>query len=313
MSVSAPPTSRSHLPSALVPIAIAVAVLAALIVLPRLANSQSETAAKANGTTVAKGAALASSGSGVPIPPFPTRGAGPVSKNDIKSRVALQQPIEQLPPGGPQVFRVTELEMEPGARIFEHRQIGVGGHLVVRGTITIDDLDRNTSATYGTGQAYFEGMEPLHQAVNQGAAANRILMFDILPASRKFDGQQRFTSEGKHNEGEVRSGPYVQIPLTDLPEGPLMLRISEMAFGPKAKTETHARLGPTIFYVQEGTATIRKDWDNSSQTYGTNGYFYESGREPFILENKPARPATFVAVEILPASVGDGPSTVLAD
>jgi len=41
--------------------------------------------------------------------------------------------------------------------------------------------------------------------------------------------------------------------------------------------------------------------------------FYESGREPFILENKPARPATFVAVEILPASVGDGPSTVLAD
>ena len=75
----------------------------------------------------------------------------------------------------------------------------------------------------------------------------------------------------------------------------------------------HARLGPTIFYVQEGTATIRKDWDNSSQTYGTNGYFYESGREPFILENKPNRPATFVAVEILPASIGEGPSTVLFD
>ena len=138
-------------------------------------------------------------------------------------------------------------------------------------------------------------------------------MFDILPASRGFDGQQRFTSEGRHNEGEVRSGPYVQIPLRDLPDGPLMLRVTEMAFGPKAKTETHARLGPTIFFVQEGTATVRKDWDNSSATYGTNGYFYESGREPFILENKPARPATFVAVEILPASIGDGPSTVLAD
>jgi len=92
-----------------------------------------------------------------------------------------------------------------------------------------------------------------------------------------------------------------------------MLRVTEMAFGPKAKTETHVRLGPTIFFVQEGTATVRKDWDNSSTTYGTNGYLYESGREPFILENKPARPATYVAVEILPASVGDGPSTILAD
>ena len=76
-----------------------------------------------------------------------------------------------------------------------------------------------------------------------------------------------------------------------------MLRVTEMSFGPKAKTDTHVRLGPTIFYVQEGTATVRKDWDNSSATYGTNGYFYESGREPFILENKPARPASFVAVE----------------
>jgi hypothetical protein len=63
--------------------------------------------------------------------------------------------------------------------------------------------------------------------------------------------------------------------------------------------------------VQEGTATVRKDWDNSSVTYGTDGYFYENGKEPFILENKPARPARFVAVEILSASVGDGPSTVL--
>jgi hypothetical protein len=93
----------------------------------------------------------------------------------------------------------------------------------------------------------------------------------------------------------------------------LMLRVTSLAFGPKAKTEPHVRLGPTIFYVQEGTATIRKDWDNSSQTYGTDGYFYESGKEPFILENKPNRPARFVSVEILPVSIGDGPSTVLFD
>jgi hypothetical protein len=203
--------------------------------------------------------------------------------------------------------------MEPGARIFEHRQLGVGAHLVMRGSITIDDLDHGTGATYQPGQAYVEAQEPLHRAQNPGKETNRVLMFDILPSSRGFDGQQQFTSEGRHNEGEVRSGPYVQIPLRDLPAGPLMLRVTDMAFGPKAKTEVHTRLGPTIFFVQEGTATVRKDWDNSSITYGTNGYFYESGKEPFILENKPAAPARFVAVEILPTSVGDGPSTVLAN
>jgi hypothetical protein len=183
----------------------------------------------------------------------------------------------------------------------------------MRGSITIDDLDHGTTATYQPGQAYVEAQQPLHQAHNDGAVTNRVLMFDVLPASRGFDGQQQFTDDGRHNEGEVRSGPYVQVPMRDLPSGPLMLRITDMAFGPKAKTEVHTRLGPTIFFVQEGTATVRKDWDNSSITYGTNGYFYESGKEPFILENKPAAPARFVAVEILPASVGDGPSTILAE
>lgn len=305
MSVSSPPTTGRRLPSSLIPVAIALLVLGGLLFLPRLSNGGSAAASAEHGS--------ATSASGRALPPFPTRAPGPVWRNDVKTRVALQQRLDQLPAGAPYVFRVTELEMEPGARIHEHRQLGVGAHLVVRGAITIDDLDHATSATYRTGQAYFEGLEPLHQAQNDGPEANRVLMFDILPASRGFDGQQRFTREGRHNDGEVRSGPYVQIPLRDLPDGPLMLRVTEMAFGPKAKTETHARLGPTIFYVQEGTATVRKDWDNSSATYGTNGYFYESGREPFILENKPARPATFVAVEILPAAIGDGPSTVLAD
>jgi len=288
-----------------VPVLIAIVTLAGLLLLPRLASSNAAAPAGAHGPS---GATVTRT-----LPPFPSRAPAPVWGNTVKTRVALQQRLDPLPPDPPYTFRVTELEMEPGARIFEHRQIGVGAHLVVRGAITIDDLDHGTSATYQPGQAYFEGLEPLHRAQNDGREANRVLMFDILPASRGFDGQQRFTSEGRHNEGEVRSGPYVQVPLRDLPEGPLMLRVTEMAFGPKAKTETHARLGPTIFYVQEGTATVRKDWDNSSATYGTNGYFYESGREPFILENKPARPATFVAVEILPAAIGDGPSTILAD
>jgi quercetin dioxygenase-like cupin family protein len=305
MSVSAPPAPRSQLPAFVVPVAIGVVVLAALLVLPRLAGGDTASAVSSTGAATAS--------AGRVIPPFPSRAPSPVSGGNVKLTVPLQQPLDPMPPGAPYTFRVTELEMEPGAKIFEHRQIGVGGHIVVRGNITIDDLDHGTSATYQPGQAYFEGMQPLHRAQNDGRETNRVLMFDILPASRGFDGQQQFTGEGRHNEGEVRSGPYVQVPLRDLPAGPLMLRVTEMAFGPKAKTEVHARLGPTIFYVQEGTATVRKDWDNSSSTYGTNGYFYESGREPFILENKPARPASFIAVEILPASVGDGPSTVLAD
>ena len=305
MSASAAPAPRSRFPAAAIPVVIALLTLAGLLLLPRLASSGATSASASHGSS---GAASARA-----LPPFPTRAPGPVWGNNVKTRVPLQQRLDQLPDGAPYTFRVTELEMEPGAKIFEHRQLGVGAHVVVRGAITIDDLDHGTSATYQPGQAYFEGLEPLHRARNDGREANRILMFDILPASRGFDGQQRFTGEGRHNEGEVRSGPYVQVPLRDLPDGPLMLRVTEMAFGPKAKTETHARLGPTIFYVQEGTATVRKDWDNSSATYGTDGYFYESGREPFILENKPARPAPFIAVEILPASIGDGPSTILAD
>jgi quercetin dioxygenase-like cupin family protein len=229
--------------------------------------------------------------------------------DDIKVRVPLQQPIDRLPDGAPYVMRVTELEMEPGAKIYEHRQLGVGAHIVVRGSMTIENLDSGEITTYVSGQAYYEGLGPLHRAENPGPQMNRVLMVDILPVSRGFDGTQEFTASGRHNEGGLRSGPYVQVPLAELPPGELMLRVSDMSFGPKAKTVEHTRLGPAIFFVQEGTATVRKDWDNSSQTYGTDGYFFEDGREPLILENKPAKPARFLAIELLPASVGDQPST----
>jgi len=246
------------------------------------------------------------------IPPFPNRGPASVWGNAIAARTSFQQPIDRMPAGGaPWVFRVTELEMEPGTQIMDHRQLSVGAHVVVRGGITIDDLDHGTSATYEAGQAYFEGLDPLHRARNGGSATNRVLMFDLLPASRGFDGTQQFTDTGRHNEGELRSGPYAQVPLRDpLPDGPLMLRVTDLAFGPKARSAEYVNMGPTLFFVQEGTATVRKNWDNSSTTYGTNGYFFESGREPYILENKPASPAHFIAVEILPASLGNGPATI---
>jgi quercetin dioxygenase-like cupin family protein len=261
-----------------------------------------------------RGAASAVSGAGLRRPPNPPSGpSAPVSGRDVKLAVPFQQVLDRLPDGAPYVMRVTELEMEPGTRIFEHRQLGVGVHLVIRGSMTIENLDARETATYRAGQAYLEGLGPLHRAENTGPEANRVLMVDLLSARRKFDGAQEFTANGRHNEGELRSGPYVQIPLDELPPEPLMLRVTEMRFGPKAKTEEHIRLGPAIYFVQEGTATVRKDWDNSSMTYGTNGYFFESGREPFILENKPATPAVFIAVELLPASLGDAPSTVPTD
>ncbi|MFN8635711.1 MAG: hypothetical protein U0893_17835 [Chloroflexota bacterium] len=305
MSVSAMPANRRRFPSAVVPVGIAVLALAGLILLPRLGQGDGGPSAATGSSSVASTSTQARV-----VPTMPTRAPAAVWDRTVKVTVPLQRPVEQMPGSGPYVFRVTELEMEPGARVYDHRQIGPGAHIVMRGAIQIDDLDHGTSATYQPGQAYTEFQEPLHRASNPGTTTNRVLMFDILPASRGFDGQQNFTDTGTHNDGGVRSGPYVQMPMRDLPAGPLMLRVTDMLFGPKAKTEIHVRLGPAIFFVQEGTATVRKDWDNSSITYGTNGYFYESGKEPFILENKPAAPAHFLAVEILPVSVGDGPSTI---
>ncbi len=302
MSVPAASVGGRRGGSLVIPSLIACVALAALIFLPRLGQSDSVSVPAAR-----TGAASAGVRS---IPPFPTRAPAPVWGNAVDATVRFQQAIDKMPEGAPYVFRVTELAMEPGTRVFDHRQLSVGAHVVVGGTITINDLDHSASTTYQPGQAYFEGLDLLHNAVNDGPTTNRVLMFDLLPASRGFDGTQQFTDKGRHNDGELRSGPYVQVPLRDLPSGPLMLRVTDLGFGPKAKSIEHVVLGPTLFFVQEGTATVRKNWDNSSTTYGTNGYFYESGREPYILENKPASPARFIAVEILPASIGDGPSTI---
>jgi hypothetical protein len=303
VSVPAASVERRRTSTVAIPILIAAVALGALILLPRLGRLDGAATASAPSSSVA-------GTSGRVIPPFPNGAPASVWGNAITAKTRFQTVIDRMPEGAPYVFRVTELEMEPGTRILDHRQIGVGAHVVVRGGITIDDLDHGSSATYQTGQAYFEGLDPLHRAVNGGKETNRILMFDLLPASRGFDGQQQFTDDGKHNVGELRSGPYVQVPLKEIPDGPLMLRVTDLSFGPKARSAEYVNSGPALFFVQEGTATVRKNWDNSSTTYGTNGYFFESGREPYILENKPAAPARFISVEILPASLGDGPATI---
>jgi quercetin dioxygenase-like cupin family protein len=300
VSATAPtPLDRRRLGWLLAGPAIGLVVLLALMLLtlPRLPNLLGR----------ASGATAEASRTAPAAPVGPT---APVWGRNVRVTVPFQQVVDRLPEGGAYVFRVTELEMEPGSRIFPHRQLGVGAHVVLRGAITIEDLDAGQSATYRAGQAYFEGLGPLHRAEHSGEGANRVLMVDLLPASRGFDGAQQFTDRGRHNEGELRSGPFVQVPLESLPAEPLMLRVTEMAFGPKAKTVEHTRVGPAIYFVQEGTATVRKERDNSSMTYGTNGYFFESGQEAFILENKPPTPARYLAVELLPASLGDAPATL---
>src|SRR4051812_24776746 len=112
MSVSTMPAGRRQFPTALIPVGIAVLVLAALVLLPRLGQGDA-----------ASGAPAATGASGYParIVPTPvTRAPGPVWGNNVRAVIPLQRPIDQMPGAGPYVFRVTELEMEPGAKIFEH-------------------------------------------------------------------------------------------------------------------------------------------------------------------------------------------------
>jgi quercetin dioxygenase-like cupin family protein len=240
--------------------------------------------------------------------PQPVGRVASVYTNAVEGKVLYQRALDRVPEGA-LLLRLTELEMEPGSRIFEHRQLGPGVHLVHRGSITYTDIESQQAQTYQSGQVYYEGMEPLHAVANNGQVANRILMADLVPRDRGFDGNQAFTDRGKHNEGEVRSGPYVQYKLDNLPEGPLMMRVSEIKFGPKSKTVEHTRMGPVLFRVEQGGLTIRKDDSLHMMTYGTDGYFFDTGAEPLILENKPPSPMRVLMFEVLPASIGDGQST----
>lgn len=240
----------------------------------------------------------------------PVGKAGTIYTSALKGTVLFQREIDRLPES-PLMLRVTELEMEPGARIFEHQQLGPGAHIMLKGSITVSDSASGGSETHSAGSVYYEGMDPLHSATNAASDANHILLVELLPRSRGFDGNQQFIASGKHNEGEIRSGPFVQMPLDRLPEGPLMFRVTDIAFGPKAKSDEHTRLGPTLFYVTQGLATVRREASLQISTYGTNGYFFETGLDPIVLENKPASTARILMAEVLPASLGDGPSTLL--
>src|SRR5207249_2920126 len=137
MSVPAASVGGRRGGSLVIPILIACVALATLIFLPRL--GQSDAVSVPAGRTGAAATAARS------IPPFPTRAPAPVWGNAVDAKVRFQQAIDKLPDGAPYVFRVTELAMEPGTRVFDHRQLSVGAHVVVGGTITVNDLDHSTS------------------------------------------------------------------------------------------------------------------------------------------------------------------------
>jgi quercetin dioxygenase-like cupin family protein len=233
----------------------------------------------------------------------------------LDAKVLFQREIDRLPEA-PYMLRVTELEMAPGASIDPRTHLGPGGQILLSGAVTTVETAGGATTTYEASSSnpfpvFASGMETKYSSENRGSSWNRLFMAEILPRSREFLGNQRFDSEGVvHNQGGVRSGPYVQEALDDLPAPPLMLRVSLIEMGPKGKTPEYTRPGPAVFFVVEGQATFRRQEDLFITTHGVGGYFVDHGGKPIILENKPITPSKVIAVEFLPAALGKQPSTV---
>jgi quercetin dioxygenase-like cupin family protein len=233
----------------------------------------------------------------------------------LDARVLFQRELDQLPEG-PFMLRVTELEMEPGARIDPHAHLGPGVQVVLAGAFTVKEAAAQTPVEYGATPArpypvYYTGQTIWYSTENRGPTWNRLFMAELMSRSRGFLGNQQFETEGTvHNSGGVRSGPYLQAPFELLAEPPLMVRVSQIDMGPKGKTPEYTRPGPGVFFVVSGQGTFRYQDALSIHTQGAGGYFFDPAVEPMILENKPITPNRLIAVEFLPASLGKQPSTV---
>ena len=256
-----------------------------------------------------------------PTPPPATRAPSRAAKPadlwngpGLDARVLFQREVDRLPEA-PYMVRVTELEMAPGATIDPHTHLGPGVQVVLSGAFTVVDAQSGQETVYESTQAapfpvYYTGLTWRYASANRAATGNRLFMTELLPRSRGFLGNQQFDTEGvTHNQGGVRSGPYVQVPLDQLPEPPLMVRVTQIDMGPKGKTPEYTRPGPAIFFVVSGQGTFRNQDELKIATTGAGGYYFEDGVEPSILENKPITPNRILAVEFLPASLGKQPST----
>jgi len=206
--------------------------------------------------------------------------------------------------------------MAPGATIDPHFHLGPGAQVVLSGAFTVVDPQTSAPEVYESTPTtpfavYYTGLNTRYSTENRSAASNRLFMTEILPRNRGFLGNQQFDSDGvTHNQGGVRSGPYLQVPIDRLPDSLLVVRVTQIDMGPKSKTPEYTRPGPGLFCVASGQGTFRRQAALSIVTNGAGGYFFEDGSEPIILENKPITPNRIVAVEFLPASLGKQPSTV---
>jgi hypothetical protein len=233
----------------------------------------------------------------------------------LDARLLFQGEIDQLPEP-PYMLRVTELEMAAGASIDPHTHVGPGVQVVLSGAFTVIDPESQTATVHEARPdrphpVYYSGLQTRYSTENRGPVDNRLFMAEILPRSRGFEGNQRFDTEaGPHNRGGIRSGPYVQVMLDKLPEPPLMVRVTQIDMGSKAKTPEYTRPGPGLFFTASGQATFRRQSALWITTQGAGGYFFDDGEEPIILENKPITPSRVIAVEFLPAALGRQPSTV---
>lgn len=233
----------------------------------------------------------------------------------LDARVLFQQEVDRLPEA-PYMLRVTELEMAPGATIDPRTHLGPGVQIVLSGAFTLIDGQTNQETVYEPTPAvpypiFYTGVTWRYGSANRAASDNRLFMVEVLPRSRGFLGNQQFDTDGvTHNQGGVRSGPYLQIPIEQLPDPPLMVRVTQIDMGPKARSPEYTRPGPAVFFVASGQGTFRNQDKLRIATNGAGGYFFEDGIEPSLIENKPITPNRVIAVEFLPASLGKQPSTV---
>lgn len=105
-------------------------------------------------------------------------------QSPIRSSVLESVDLPGLPPG-PKTFRMTMLEMQPGAKIPSHTHAGPGIRYVLEGAITIAWKDR-APQTFKAGSTYYEGTGSNHppgemSALNAAKGVTRVLIVELVP------------------------------------------------------------------------------------------------------------------------------------
>ena len=161
------------------------------------------------------------------------------------------------------------------------------------------------------GQAYFEGLDPLHRAMN--ARLGYEPHPDVRPAAGK-PGLRRpaavHRARAVTTKASFAPGHTSRCRLRELPDGPLMLRVTDLAFGPKARSVEYVTIGPTLFFVPRAPRRSARTGTTARPRTARTATSSSAGASRISWKTSRPRQAHFIAVEILPASVGDGPTTI---